>query len=370
MLIVLLQFVAALKRTAWRSPPEAGPRHAYRLSVVIPARNEAHDLAQSLETVLGQQDVELEIIVANDHSTDRTGLIADSLASLDSRIRVIHDPELAPGWLGKCNAMQKGAALCSGDTLLFTDADIMHHPRCFVTALAEMETRELDFLSLWPRISCVSLCENIILPSLVGGVAVFATPGIENPDSPDALAAGAFLMIRSRVFHALGGFEPIKHEMLDDVALAKLVKRNRYKVGLRAAPEFLSVRLFKGNRHAFWGMTKNILVGLSGRLWMAPAVILLPALVFWTPVYCVVHGVFVGDYGLVAVAAATYALGYATIWSGRRLFQFNPAKALLYPLVAIPHFFCMMRALYLYSLRGAVEWRGRTIRVRGARTGP
>ena len=89
-----------------------------------------------------------------------------------------------------------------------------------------MERRELDFLSLFPLMKCVSLCENIILPSLVGGIAMFATPGIEDPDSPDALAAGAFLMVRARAFHELGGFESIKHEMLDDVALAKLFKRN------------------------------------------------------------------------------------------------------------------------------------------------
>ena len=78
--------------------------------------------------------------------------------------------------------------------------------RCFVTALAEMERLELDFLSLFPQIRCISLWENAILPSLIGAVAMFATPGIEDPDSPDALAAGAFLMVNARVFHALGGF--------------------------------------------------------------------------------------------------------------------------------------------------------------------
>ena len=160
--------------------------------------------------------------------------------------------------------------MSSGDVLLFMDADITHHPRCFVTALAEMERHELDFLSLFPRMRCVSLWENAILPSLIGGIALFATPGIEDPDSPDALAAGAFLMVNSRVFHTLGGFETIKHEMLDDVALAKLFKRNGHRVGFRLAPEFLSVRLYKSNHHAFWGMTKNILEGSGGPVLAGP----------------------------------------------------------------------------------------------------
>jgi glycosyltransferase involved in cell wall biosynthesis len=366
--VVAVQFLAAIRRATWQSPPTTGPDRDARLAVIIPARDEEQDLAQTLQSVLRQEEVELEVIVVNDHSTDRTGEIADSQANADSRVRAIHDPDLPPGWLGKCNAMQKGVALCSGDVLLFMDADITHDPRCFVTALAEMERHKLDFLSLFPRMQCVSLWENAILPSLVGAIAMFATPGIDDPDSPDALAAGAFLMVNSRVFHALGGFESIKHEMLDDVALAKLFKRNGRRVGFRLAPEFLSVRLYKGNHHAFWGMTKNILEGLGGRFWLAPGVILLPVFVFWTPLYCALTGAIEGNHVLVTVAASTYALQYAMIWSGRKLFQFRPAKALLFPLVAIPTLCCMVRALYLYSLRGAVEWRGRTIRVRGTQT--
>jgi glycosyltransferase involved in cell wall biosynthesis len=336
--------------------------------VIIPARDEQLDLGQTLQSVLNQEDVDLEIIVVNDHSTDQTATIANLAVDADPRVKVIHDPELCPGWLGKCNAMQRGASLSSGDVLLFMDADITHHPRCFVTALAEMERHQLDFLSLFPRMRCISLWENAILPALSGGIALFATPGIERPDSPDALAAGAFLMVKASVFHAVGGFEAIKHEMLDDVALAKLLKRNGHKVGFRLAPDFLSVRLYKGNHHAFWGMTKNVLEGLGGRLWLAPAVILLPIFVFWTPLYCALAGAIEGNRALVTIAVCTYALQYAIIWSGRNLFEFRPAKALLFPLVAIPVLCCMVRALYLYSLKGAVEWRGRTIRVRAART--
>ena len=119
--------------------------------------------------MLAQEDVELEVIVVNDHSSDCTGAIADAFAAADGQVRVIHDPELPAGWLGKCNAMQKAAASASGDMLLFTDADIVHAPRCFIMGLAEMETRKLDFLSLFPLMKCVSVVENIIVPALRGG---------------------------------------------------------------------------------------------------------------------------------------------------------------------------------------------------------
>jgi glycosyltransferase involved in cell wall biosynthesis len=366
--VVLIQFLAALRRITVPFQGRANSHHGMRLTVIIPARDEEGDLALSLQSVLGQENVDLEVIVVNDHSRDQTGAIAEAMARSDSRVRVLHDPVLPPGWLGKCNAMQQAAAMASADVLLFTDADIIHNPRCFVTALAEMEQRRLDFLSLFPRMQLVSVWENIIWPSLTGGMALFATAGIEDPASPDALAAGAFLMVRARVFHALGGFEPIKHEMLDDVALAKLIKRSGYRVGFRAAPELLSVRLYKDNRHAFWGMTKNILTGLGGRYWMAPAVLLVNVLIMWTPLLCAVAGAWEGNPALFVAGVATYALQLVIIYSGRRVFQFHPGKTLLFPLVVIPLSCCMVRALYLYALRGAVEWRGRIVQVREGRS--
>ena len=367
-LVVTIVFLAALKRITWRSRPICGPASPWRVSVIVPARNEEQDLGEALASVLNQQDVELDVFVVNDHSSDRTGAIADALAASDGRLTVIHDPELPPGWLGKCNAMQKAAGVASGDMLLFTDADIMHGPKCFVTALAEMEQRGLDFLSLFPLMKCVSTCENIILPALVGDGHV-CHAGHRRSRITRCCSPRAFLMVRAGVFHELGGFESIKHEMLDDVGLAKLFKRNGRKVGFHASPDLLSVRLYKGNRHAFWGMTKNILEGLAGRLWLAPAVILLPVFVFWTPLVCAVLGMVEGDRLLVAAGIATYAIQLAMLWSARSLFQFHPGKALLFPLVAVPNAFCMVRALYLYILKGAVEWRSRTIPVRANRGG-
>jgi hypothetical protein len=121
--------------------------------------------------------------------------------------------------------------------------------------------------------------------------------------------------------------------------------------------------------HAFSGMTKNILEGLAGRLWLAPAVILLPVLIFWTPVCCAVVGLIDGEPLLFTAVVATYVLQFAILWLARRLFEFQPAKALLFPLAAVPHGFCMVRSLFLYVLKEAVDWRGRTLPVRASRIG-
>src|SRR6516165_8908236 len=104
------------------------------------------------------------------------------------------------------------------------------------------------------------------------------------------MGAGAFLLVRTRAFHAARGFERIKHEMGDDVALARLLKRSGCRTAFHGAPEWLCVRLYKGNHHAFWGMTKNILIGLEGRFWLAPLIFALPMFVYWTPIYCFAAG--------------------------------------------------------------------------------
>jgi chlorobactene glucosyltransferase len=365
-ILVALRFLAARRMWSHALPQTGSSGWKARLTVIIPARDEEQGIALGLQSVLDQREVDLEVIVVNDHSSDRTGAICDAVAVAEPRLRVIHNPELPAGWLGKCNAMQHAADMASGDVLLFTDADVVHAPQCFVTGMAEMERRALDFLSLFPRIECVSLWENAILPALVGGLAVLATPFVEDRRSPDALASGAFLMIRAHVFRAIGGFRSITHEMVDDVALARLVKRNGHRVGFRLAPQLLSVHLFKGNRHAFWGMTKNILEGLRGRIWIAPLAILLPVLVFWMPVYCAAAGVWEARPSLLLLGLGAYGIQYAIIWMSRPIFRYRSFKALLFPLVAVPVACCMGRALYLYTCKGSVHWRGRTIRV-GAR---
>ena len=143
-LTITVRNLLAQKRIQWLSPLREPVPYTCKISVIIPARNEEQDISPALSSVLNQNGVELEVIVVNDHSTDRTGELVDHIAQSDSRITVLHDPPLEPGWLGKANAMQHGVARATGDYLLFTDADILHHPSCFVTVLNEMQQNGYD----------------------------------------------------------------------------------------------------------------------------------------------------------------------------------------------------------------------------------
>ena len=208
----------AQKRIHWLCPSSTPVDNASKISVIIPARNEEYDLEPALRSVLNQEGVELEVVVVNDHSTDRTGALVDDIMRSDSRVTVLHDPPLTPGWLGKCNAMQHGAAGATGDYLMFTDADIFHVPGCFATVLKEMQRSTYDFISLLPRCDNQSLWENINIPIYFFGLAkLLATPGLENPDSSHAVASGALMLIKTPVFRDIGGFQGVKGQMFDDV---------------------------------------------------------------------------------------------------------------------------------------------------------
>ncbi|MBW2412419.1 MAG: glycosyltransferase [Deltaproteobacteria bacterium] len=362
-LAITVRCVLAQKRIQWLMPSPASVPFNAKVSVIIPARNEEYDIAPALRSILNQEGVDLEVIVVNDHSTDRTAEIIEHIARTDRRVTALHDPPLLNGWLGKCNAMQHGAQRAGSEFLLFTDADIVHAPNCFATVLNEMQQNAYDFLSLFPR--CINRClwENINIPIYFFGVAkLLATPGLEDPDSPDAVASGALMLIKARVFQEIDGFREVKGEMFDDVGLARLLKARRYRVGYRLAPECVQVQLFKNNRDAFWGNTKNILTAVEDRVWLAVPLMLLAFLQYWTPVLAMVLAVLNPSPLLLIVGFCTYGIQYMGFFTVRRILRFDPLKLLFFPLVAIVGACCISRALY-YRARAEITWRGRTIRV-------
>ncbi len=363
-LAITVKCVLAQKRIQWLMPSSAPVPFPAKITVVIPARNEEYDIAPALGSILNQEDVDLEVIVVNDHSTDRTAEMVDRIAQSDPRITVLHDPPLLNGWLGKCNAMQQGAQRASGEYLLFTDADIVHAPGCFATVLNEMQQNTYDFLSLFPRCINRSLWENINIPIYFFGVAkLLATPGLEDPASPNAVASGALMLIKAPVFHEIGGFHDIKGEMFDDVGLARLLKAKQYRVGYRFAPECVQVQLFKNNRDAFWGNTKNILTAVEDQVWLAVPLMLLAFFQYWTPVLAMVLGVLIPSPLLLISGFCTYSIQYIGFFTVRRILRFDALKLLFFPLVAIVGACCITRALY-YHARGEITWRGRTIKVK------
>ncbi|MDG2383141.1 MAG: glycosyltransferase family 2 protein [Pirellulaceae bacterium] len=332
------------------------------LTVIVPARNEEQDLKAAVESILAQQDILLNVVIVNDHSVDATGKIADQLARGDSRVRVVHNPPLTDGWFGKTNAMQQGVQGSTSPIFVFCDADVKHHPRCFITAWHHLQQNRIDLLSLCPLWVFHSFWENSLLPQcMVAGTVQLMPPSVNDPKSSRAVAAGAFIMIRRATFDAIGGFESVRNEMLDDVEFARSTKRSGHAVRFALAPALLQVRLFKSNRGAFWGLTKNVLAIVNPK-WLALPTMFLPIVFYSIPFACLFLGVWNQELKLALLGIVTYATQLWITWLSTTVCQVRWSRAIFFPTAALPIFCCYTAALYYWWFDDAVAWRGRVLK--------
>jgi len=253
--------VADVSRPEWdRNPvlPAGNPR----VSIIVPARNEEEIIEQALQTLLCLDYYNYEVIAVNDRSTDRTGEIIDRVSenfraskaaagkapdtitqsqqprSAPARIaetraghplRVIHHTELPAGWLGKTHAMWTAANQASGDWLLFTDADVLFKPDSLRRALAYAESQAADHVVLFPRMIMKRTGEYMMIAFFQTMFMFGHRPWkVADPSTDDHMGVGAFNLVRRRVYDAVGTYQALRMEVLDDMKLGKVVKKSGF----------------------------------------------------------------------------------------------------------------------------------------------
>ena len=241
-----------------------------RLSVVIPARNEEGNLPNCLRTlVLQDEDMfrlgrDWELIVVDDASMDRTRAIAEEAASRHAGVRVLEAPplDLSAGnrvFTGKTNACWFGAEQSEGRWLLFTDADTLHETGDLVRALEEIQARNVGLLSYSPRQIVRGFWQRALMPLVFSELAsVYPPAQVNDANKRLAAANGQFLMVEREAYFALGGHRAVGRSVLEDVALAELVKDSGRGLWFRYAPEALSTRMYFGLSDMVEGWTKNL----------------------------------------------------------------------------------------------------------------
>lgn len=334
-----------------------------RVSVVIPARNEESDIEATVRSLLAQQGIELEVIVINDHSTDKTGEVINRIAAEDSRVRVLHDPPLKKGWIGKANAMSFGAQAATGDYIVFTDADIDHKPGSTLAAVREMQDHQLALLSMMPLFIWDTIWENAAAPAFLLAMTNFLSGPIHDPDSEDALAIGAFIMVDAEIYRSLGGHEGIKAEMMDDVMLARFFKSKGQNVAFRVAPQCLSVRMYNSASSVFHGSIKNCLAVFGDSFWLAIPLALTFAIGGVSVLAAPFVGLFLWHPTLFALGTFVYFEVWFAVVLGSSYMKTDLLKLAGF-VVGVPLLLCAAAvATYQAIFYGAVLWRGRAIRV-------
>jgi chlorobactene glucosyltransferase len=233
------------------------------VSILVPARNEAHNVVTTLPAFLGQDYEDYEVILVDDASTDGTAEVAQQMAAdHPGRLRVIHVTELPPGWVGKTHALHTAFQAARGEWVLATDADIVFHPRALQAGLWLAETRQAELVSIYAFMECVSFWEKVMLPGF--GLllsAMFPVRRINDPRSSVALASGGYILMRRAVWKELGGYQSIRSEMIDDLNTARLVKHSGRRIFVAATKDLVRTRMYRSFGEIWEGLRKNAFAG-------------------------------------------------------------------------------------------------------------
>jgi hypothetical protein len=332
-------------------PPEGGwPT----LAVIFAARNEAGMVECAVRSMLAQDYPSFELIAVDDRSTDATGVILDSIAAEDARLRVVHVRELPSGWLGKNHALQGGAASTSSDWLLFTDADVILAPGTLRRGVALAARAGLDHLAAIPDTITESEWERIFLATFWLMFIVHAPPWkVSDPRSKAAAGIGAFTLVRAEAFRAVGGFRHLALSVDDDIRLGQALKYAGYRTRIVMGRRAFAVRWQVGLRGMVRGLEKNFFAGIDFQL--ATVLLSVPAMFV---VGLGPHlGLFFGPWWTRAICAA--GLGSIALLLKRERGQSGIAwyHALTLPLGAAACAFALVRSTWLTLRRRGVRWR-------------
>jgi glycosyltransferase involved in cell wall biosynthesis len=267
--------VADISAAEWdRNPVDASVNLASGsplVSIIVPARNEERDIEQSLARLLELDYDNYEVIAVNDRSTDRTGEIMEDVAGRPAargRLRVIHHRELPAGWLGKTHAMWTATNEAKGEWLLFTDADVQFKPDSVRRALAYGEAEKADHVVLFPLMIMKRPGEFMMIAFFQTMFVFGHRPWkVADPKSRDHMGVGAFNLIRRSAYEAVGTYEALRMEVLDDMKLGKVVKNAGFAQRNVFGEDLISIRWARGARGVVENLTKNFFAVLSFQWW-------------------------------------------------------------------------------------------------------
>jgi glycosyltransferase involved in cell wall biosynthesis len=325
------------------------------ITVIVPACDEAADIAATLHSILAQDYSNIQIIAVDDRSTDQTGAIIYTIASQHpDRLRALHVTELPPGWLGKTHAMALAARHAPTDYLLFTDADVLFRSDAIRRALAHAVATGADHLVTIPT----TLIHRWDEAAILGFFQIFALWGarpwrVADPKSKrDALGIGAFNLLRRSAYLQIGGFESLRMEIIEDLALARRIKHEGLAQHVVFGRGLVSLHWASGIAGLAGIMTKNLFSAFRFRIWLA----LLGCL--WLLIFCVAPAAALFFHPTRLSAIFTFAAVVLAYRLMSRHSGISTWNALFFPLGALVFVFTLLHSMFITLKRGGVTWRG------------
>ena len=238
------------------------------VSVLIPARNEEKNIGGCLQSLLAQNYDHFEIRVLDDESTDRTAAIAQEYVNQNSPIRVHSGKPLPEGWTGKNWACHQLSQQAKGDILIFTDADNRFEPAAISYTIGWMQRYQLAMFSVFPQQITSSLFEKLIVPVidllLYASLILWLT--YHSRFSSLAAANGQWIAIQREAYEKIGGHQAVRRQIVEDVELSRLAKRNGIKILTGAGTDMVYGHMYHSAREVWDGFSKNLFGLVSNRV--------------------------------------------------------------------------------------------------------
>ncbi|MCY3975514.1 MAG: glycosyltransferase [Thaumarchaeota archaeon] len=234
-----------------------------KVSVIVPARNEEKFISKCLQSLLDQDYNNLEVIAINDSSFDNTDTIIKKFSKINSKIIYVNAKNKPNGWIGKNWACVEGYKKSSGELILFTDADTTYHKTTISLSVSHLLSSHLDALTVIPKISCLDVWTKITLPILSIFLHTrFSSIKVNDPKQKTGYFFGSFFIIKKNIYESIGTHKNVKHEIVEDGALGRIMKESGYKIKMVRGEKFIE-SIWSRDITTLWNGLKRLIIPLN-----------------------------------------------------------------------------------------------------------
>jgi chlorobactene glucosyltransferase len=335
-----------------------------RVSVLVPARNEARNIAACVTSLLAQDYPDFEVIVLDDHSTDDTSRILAQLARTGSRLRVLKGASLPEDWLGKHWACQQLAQAATGKLILFTDADTRHAPDMLRASVSALLAEGADLVTAFPREEVVTWGERLLVPVIGFGIFTFIPIRLVQKLRWPALSItiGQFMLFRRAAYDAVGGYEAVGSEVVDDVCLGRRIIASGREWRLLDGTRHVSCRMYHGFWEAVAGFSKSLFAVFDYRILPYVFGWLLVGTAFIEPAVALVSRWLRHPVTSIPLEYAALSVGLSiSLWMiAFRRFKFPAYLVFYYPL-SLALFIAVAARSFIQTATGTTTWKDRIL---------
>lgn len=343
-----------------------------KVSICIPARNEADVIERCITSALKQDYASFEVIVLDDASNDSTAEILETLSSIIHNLGSIKGKEKPQDWLGKPWACHQLSEVATGSILLFIDADVWLEPDVLQKTVAQLQS--VDAITVWPEQELGSFWERLVVPNIyfvlttllpiqfVEELPKWIPPFLREKLSPYFVAAcGQFIAFNKTAYIEISGHTSVKQQVVEDIELAKQLKSHGKRLRMLHGLDSVHCRMYT-THHKLWnGFRKNFLAGFGNNLSLFISAAVIHLLVFIFPFIALIWGGFVANYEVVILSALAVLLILTQRFVVQYKFKWSPLYTLLHPETVLWFQALGIQCIYDRLTKKKPLWKGREV---------